>query len=191
MTTIAYKNGILAADSRSTTDSEAGGSRVFLCEKIFRKSVPVDGKLTEVLLATAGESSAGMVFVDWFGSGKESPAELFLTGDADFTVLVLQPDGLYEYDAYCRGTKILDPFYAIGSGAKAAMGAMHAGASAKRAVEIACKIDPFSAAPIVTEKLNVRPKAKTRKPHVPEVRAEADAPQRPHASGEDPPDLQR
>ncbi len=185
MTTITYRNGVLAADSRVTVDSEAGGSRNFICEKLFRKSIPgPDGTAEEVILATAGDSSSGMVFVDWYGSG-QPPPELLVTGEADFTVLILKRDGLYEVDAWCRPIKILDEFYAVGSGTKAALGAMHMGASAQRAVEIACRIDPYSAPPIITMRLN------SGKQKVPKVRTNDAAPKQPHARRKAPVDLPR
>jgi hypothetical protein len=153
VTTIAYKNGVFASDSRVTRSSDAGGTTVFKTEKLFRKAVTgADGCVGEVILATAGESSAGMVFVDWYGSGREPP-ELLVHGDADFTVLVLSKDGLFEYDKWCRAEKVLEPFYAIGSGSNIAIGAMEMGASAVRAVEIACRRDPYTAPPIVTMRL--------------------------------------
>lgn len=150
MTTIAYKDGILAADSCVSLQTEAGGSRKFQCEKLFRKMCKgKDGKRYPAVIALAGESSPGMVFLDWFGTGKEPPRQLLIDASADFTALVLTPQGLFEADAYCRLDKVIDPFYAIGSGAKAALGAMHAGATARAAVGIACKIDPYSMPPIL------------------------------------------
>lgn len=152
MTTIAYKDGTLAADSRVTVDSEAGGSRNFLCDKLFRKIVPVGDSMEEVIIATAGESFSGMVFVDWYGSGQPPPDNL-IVGEADFTVLVLTQAGLFEYDRWCRGIEVKDKFYAVGSGTKVALGAMAMGASAKRAVEIACEFDPYTAPPVLTMRL--------------------------------------
>lgn len=160
MTTIAYRDGILAADSRVTHDSEAGGTRIFKCTKLYRKIAKLDGEEQEVILATAGESAPGELFVEWFGTGKDvtDMRDTFVLGMADFTVLVLKHDGLYEVDMYCHISKVLDKFYAVGSGAKAAMGAMHMGADAYKAVQIACKIDPYSAPPIVTMSLGKEPK---------------------------------
>lgn len=152
MTTIVYCRGVMAADSRVTVETEAGGSRVFHCEKLFRKTVKEGRRKVPVIIATAGESAPGLVFLDWYGSGKEPPQQL-IDGDADFTCLILRADGLFEVDKYCRPERIIDPFYAVGSGAKAALGAMHMGAGARRAVEIACAIDPMSAPPIVTMRL--------------------------------------
>lgn len=165
MTTIAYCNGVIAADSRTTLETEGGGARMFLCEKLFRKKVTVGRQTQEVIIATAGESSPGMVFVDWFGSRKAPPLHEFLTGSADFTCLVLQQDGLWEYDAWCRGVKIMDMFYAIGSGAKAALGALHMGASARKAVEVACRIDHYSGLPVTSMRLRTPPHlTKRRRP---------------------------
>lgn len=146
MTTIAVRNGIMAADSRVTHDSEAGGTRLFRTEKVFRKG--------KVLIGLAGESEPGLIFLDWYGTGKEPPS-ILIAGDADFTALVLTRRGLYEYGKYCRPEKVLEPFYAIGSGCKAALGAMHMGANAQTAVRIACKIDPYSAPPIVVMPLKL------------------------------------
>lgn len=44
-----------------------------------------------------------------------------------------------------------DGFYAIGSGADIALGALHAGAEAQEAVEIACKISAYSSLPLQVE----------------------------------------
>jgi hypothetical protein len=142
MTVIAYRDGVLAADSRAVVNSDDGGLRHFGgSTKLFRKAGAV--------IATAGESAPGLVFVDWYGSGKKAPERL-VTGDADFVCIVLTKDGLFEYDKWCRGEKLEQPFYAIGCGAKAALGAMHMGASAEQACVVACRIDAYCAEPIVT-----------------------------------------
>jgi ATP-dependent protease HslVU (ClpYQ) peptidase subunit len=44
-----------------------------------------------------------------------------------------------------------DGFYGVGSGAQFALGALHAGAEAEEAVEIACKISAFSGLPLQIE----------------------------------------
>lgn len=146
MTTIVYRDGIMAADSRCTMNTEAGGSRVSKCEKLYRKTT-VDKE--DVIIGLAGDSGPGLVFLDWFGTGVKEPPASLIEGDGDFTALVLRRAGLFEYDKWCRGEQVRGRFYAVGSGAKAALGALYMGASAKRAVQIACKIDPYSAGPIV------------------------------------------
>lgn len=153
MTIIAYRDGVMAADSRVTVDSEAGGTRLFRCEKLFRKTIKIGRrKKVPVIIGTAGESAPGLIFVDWYGSDKPPPSQL-IEGEADFTCLILRPDGLYEADKWCRPERIPHKFYAIGSGAKAALGAMYKGASAIEAVEITCKIDPLCSLPLVSMRL--------------------------------------
>ena len=142
----------MAADSRVTMDSEAGGSRVFDCEKLYRKTIKNGRSKHTVIIGLAGESEPGLVYLDWYGS-KLPPPQSLLDGDADFTALLLTPDGLFEAGKYCRPERVLNKFYAVGSGAKAAMGAMYAGCNARRAVEIACLVDPYSAPPIRTMRL--------------------------------------
>lgn len=185
MTTIAYKNGVIASDSRVTVESEAGGARNFDTKKLFRKTVQIDGKPTDVILATAGESAPGSLFVDAWGTGKSLTEirELFTYSEADFTILVVSPTGLFEVDKWCVMEPVYEPFYAIGSGAKLAMGAMEAGASAARAVEIACKRDPYTAPPIVTMRL--KPHANKPVTALPEM-PKPDAQSRNNAGGKDP-----
>jgi hypothetical protein len=152
MTTIAYRDGVLAADSRLTVDY-GSGARKHQCKKLFRKRITEGKKSYDVIIATAGESSPGMVFYDWYGSGKPIP-DMFLHMGGDFTCLVLTPKGLYEYDVYCRGELIEEDFYAVGSGAMAALAAMWCGKSALEAVRVAARIDPFTGGRIITESIN-------------------------------------
>jgi hypothetical protein len=149
LTTIVFRDGILAADSRATIQTEAGGSRVFRCEKLYRKTIGTGRKRHEVILGLAGESTPALLFVDWYGSDKPPP-QVFADMVSDFSVLIYSKHGLFEADAYCRPERVIEKFWAIGSGAKAALGAMHAGADARKACSIACRIDPYSAPPIVT-----------------------------------------
>lgn len=131
MTTIAYRAGALAADTLLTPDM---------------------GRITKIGRNPSGDiaGAAGSVSIcqRWMRAfirgDEEMPTLKSVTGDKndDSTVLVIrkgtrnveywEADGLVEWDA---------PFYAIGSGWKVAMSALEAGASAKRAVEIACKYD--------------------------------------------------
>lgn len=152
MTTIAYRDGILAADSR-VTHGEDGSARIHTCKKLFRKKITQGKKSFDVIIATAGESAPGMLFVDWYGTGKPIP-DTFLHLGGDFLCLVLTPSGLFEFDVYCRGEEVSDDFYAIGSGAKAALGALHCGKSAVEAVRIAARIDPYTGGRIMTESLH-------------------------------------
>ena len=140
MTTIAFKNGVMAADTAVTRgDNHAG-----IAYKIRSRA---DG-------AVAGASGAlpdAIKFLDWFELNDGSPIEGL---GADFEALVAYPDGqVTEYSGStslgnyvgrpCPGFGTL----AIGSGWKAAAGAMAAGATAVEAVMIAAQIDVHTCGP--------------------------------------------
>lgn len=152
MTTIAIYKGVMASDSQITTESEAGGSRKFNCTKMYPVTTKRGGR---AIIAVSGETFAGLVFVDWYVSGKKKGSDRLLLGEADFSAIVMRADGLYEYDKWCRGEKIEEKYYAIGSGAKAALGAMRAGCSATLAIEIACEIDTYSRPPVISMNLDM------------------------------------
>jgi ATP-dependent protease HslVU (ClpYQ) peptidase subunit len=141
MTTIAVRNGVMAADSQMTVAGTANR-----CMKLFRRHGSVIG--------VAGDDAPALLFVDWYGSGKARP-EVLLRGGADFYALVLDPQKrIWLFDKWCRGELIREKFFAVGTGADLAFGAMHAGANARKAVAIACKRDINSGLPVVT----MRPK---------------------------------
>lgn len=158
MTTIVYRDGIMAADSRVTTEGEAAGHVVHYCVKLFRKS--------GAILGLQGESSPGMFFLEWYGSGKPAPSAL-QESEADFCALVLTKKGLFEYDKWCNAEPVLmpkhRPFHSIGSGSKAAFGALAMGASARRACAIACSFDPYTAPPVLHMRLLDTPKSTKRR----------------------------
>lgn len=162
MTTIAYRDGIMAADSCVTHSSEEGGSRRANCIKLFRKFVTLQlpghtgVEIQDVLVGVSGESGPGMVFVDSIFDARHDIDEtrrLFTDGSADFTALVLTRNGLFEYDGWYRGEHVLEHFWAIGSGTKVALGAMEVGATAPEAVFAACRWDANTRGPVVTASL--------------------------------------
>lgn len=151
MTTIAYRDGVIAADSLLTYTTEAGGSRKYPCKKLFRKTIGRGRRQRDVIIGTAGDAAAAQLFVDWFGSNQPIPEMLKEAGD--FTCLIVDRNELFEADFYCRPVKITQPFYAIGSGCKEALAAMHCGRTAREAVEIAARIDLYTGGDIVTMRL--------------------------------------
>jgi hypothetical protein len=170
MTTICYKDGVMASDSRVAIESEdTGVTHIYSAAKLYRKTIQPtkqkllaggairkinDGKPFDVIIGLAGESSPGLVFLDWYGSGDPEPESINgAESTADFTALILTPDGLFSADGYCRPEQILDEFYAVGTGSHAAMGAMYSGKTAAEAVEIAAKIDVYTALPLQVMKL--------------------------------------
>lgn len=150
MTTIAYRNGILAADSRETTSDESAGDYAGKCVKLLRLKL-----LPPTIVALQGDSGAGMAWLDWYGKGQtdEALAAHIRATQADFTAVVLSKAGLWVWDSWLIPQRVTTKFYAVGSGTKAALGALHMGASAVQAVKVACKIDPWSAPPIVSMSL--------------------------------------
>ena len=148
MTTIVYRGGFMAADSCETTSDESAGAYKGTCVKLFRlDSSQMD---PPCIIGLQGESSPGMAWLDWFQRGRSDrdlKAHIRDSG-ADFAALVLNRNGLWLWDSWLVPVKIEDEFYAIGSGTKAALGALHMGANAVEAVEIACLIDPYTAGPV-------------------------------------------
>jgi ATP-dependent protease HslVU (ClpYQ) peptidase subunit len=141
MTVIAYRDGVIAADSRVTVEGKESGIRFFDSSvKLFRK----DG----CIIATAGASAPGIVFTRWYGSRSKKPPEAITDQKSEWTCLVLDKTGLWEWDSSLEPEQVLEKFYAIGTGCKAALGAMYMNATAVEAVQIACMIDPNCGGPV-------------------------------------------
>jgi len=120
MTTIAYKDGVLAADTRVTQD----GIVLPSTSKIVKRdttSVAICGELSVIQAYRKDQK--------WDLLSKEVPWEALTCGgyliDSDGATLTI-PDG---------------DFWAIGSGAHFALGAMAAGATPEEAVKIAARYD--------------------------------------------------
>jgi len=158
MTTIAFRDGIMAADSRCTDEFYMVLTD---CQKIYRLS-------SGALLGTAGDDDA-RALLDALDSvhhetalpSRHELAEL----EIEFTGLLALPDDTLwqievewverEHEGHWSGSvsQIRFDFAAVGSGAHFAMGAMGHGATAEEAVEVATKFDIFSALPLQTESL--------------------------------------
>jgi hypothetical protein len=129
MTTIAYRDGVLAADRRAMIGDWVTVGRV---SKIARGP---DGSL----FAATGDLAVAARFRRWVEGGRAGDAPE--TG-RDSRCIVVEPDGrvlVFESDTFFVGD---GPFHAWGSGFPAALAAMHMGASAARAIEIAALLDP-------------------------------------------------
>lgn len=126
MTTIAYRDGVLAAD---TLELASGCSVIGYGRKIWRLE---DG----TLVASIGEAPMGDAVKHWLEHGQEGEAPT-MAGEA----MVIFPDGHME--AFSGENRQRNyptaPFYAWGSGADVALGAMHMGATAVQAVEAAIR----------------------------------------------------
>ena len=138
MTTIAVRDGVMACDSMVTVSSKHGGTRAFYhwAPKVVR--------VENELIGGAGDSDGMALWVDWYIEGQYLNDELWqLFSEHDFDIVVLHEDGALESsDQGGVIERIHEPFYAIGSGSKAALGAMHRDATAEEAINIAKLIDP-------------------------------------------------
>ena len=139
MTTIAasFSDRLLVTDS-SISDGDAVWSAA--------KAEVYNGRI----YATAGEASDTELFMSWIKRGRRGRRPKV---DTEFQALALTPEGLFFFDANLYPTRLTTPM-AIGSGAKAARGAMAMGATLEQAVEIACDIDLNSRRPLQLYRLN-------------------------------------
>ena len=112
---------------------------------------PVDAvKLYRVgdhVAGCAGEPTQYLQFLEWFRDRGDQP-----TLNENFSVLTMGSDGVLWWDRNCVGVRVGKPA-AIGTGQPFAMAAMLAGASPKRAVEIAMKLDESSGGTVRTMRL--------------------------------------
>lgn len=128
MTTVAANRKMMAADSQATGGD---GSRMG-CVKLH--------KIGKLIVGFCGSLSDGHRFIDAMKAGEDVDGGL----DESFGALILSSSGLWYYENSLHPIKVVDKFIAIGSGASAAMGAMHMGADPKKAVKIAAKCDSYT-----------------------------------------------
>ena len=132
MTTVCYRDGVLASDSLGCQGTFYGGS----FQKIYQFngfSVGVSGRMDE-----------GTKFIKWLEHFNpfrpKRPPDRFNFTDMQ-ALLIDSENNIWYYHNHGHPVKVKDAFFAIGSGRYAAMPAMEAGASAKDAVKIAMKYD--------------------------------------------------
>lgn len=138
MTTIAYRDGVLAADSGVCSDS---GWCMGHTDKLIH--LPDGG-----CFGCSGDGAEVLVFERWMTSGRHGSPE----GTSSVRAIVVWGDGSVQV-LNGRGDAatvrwIGNGFVAIGSGWPVAVAAMMAGADAVRAVEIAIELDPYSSGPV-------------------------------------------
>lgn len=131
MTTIVYRDGVLAADSVVGSS----GWRMGHCNKI---AVRDDG----AAMGVSGEWAVSVAAQRWFLSGCQGDAPA-----GDYKAIVADADGASLLEDGVIGvpcTFLVPGALAIGCGWPAALAAMLMGADAVKAVEIACMLDPNS-----------------------------------------------
>lgn len=105
------------------------------------------------LIGIAGSVQEGLMFVDWYRAGRPKDGKPKLSA-ADFEALVLTGGGLLVcYFSKLVPVEVSNAFWAIGSGAKLAMGAMAMGADPEKAVEVASAYDDGTDGAVTVEEL--------------------------------------
>jgi ATP-dependent HslUV protease subunit HslV len=138
MTTIAYRHGLIAADTQIIGGNTIGAVSV---AKIAKR------KKDGALCGASGYLSFCQAFHRWFLAGERGKFPTFHEGDRAFIAVkgkqieMFESVGSFEYDP---------EYLAIGSGSEFAMGAMCAGANAIDAVAAAVKHDPGSGGDIMS-----------------------------------------
>lgn len=135
VTVIAVKDGVIAADSMVSSGGVLSGTT----DKIYA-----------VCEAHGGGYVAGCGELQFVQPGCRSFAttgQIEPSGGVSF--LHLSSDGVYRENNGAGWYAFNAPFYAIGTGADIALGAMAAGASAREAVEIACRLSAQCCEPIM------------------------------------------
>lgn len=141
ITTWAYRNGTLAADSLTTVHGQRAG---------FVRKIKQVGPF---LLSFSGSLSLAEAWVHWVASGmdpeKEPPRLIDNKDNSEYVFGHLFLGGDCHVAFEPNGTNLTwAPFVAGGSGSEYALGAMEMGASAVEAVAAAIKFDTSSGGPI-------------------------------------------
>lgn len=140
MTVVAYRNGIIAADTLMTTE----GLKVGNVRKVVKTS---DGCLAGV----AGTIDYCAEFLAWAQTDREYPAPKY---NKDSEAILIDASGKIHYYCGKQHIVILDAYMAIGCGAPYALAAMYVGADAKDAVDAAMHLHTNCGGRIMSESLS-------------------------------------
>lgn len=136
MTTIAFKGGVLAADTLSTRN----GNREGVVIKIAKRG--------SLLAGASGCSALGKTFRDWFMTGCKGSAPYMGDPEKNWAegFIIMPCNGLVSFGPAATWAEkgMYGGFNAWGSGADLAIGAMISGASAEEAVRAAIVRDTNS-----------------------------------------------
>lgn len=132
MTTIVYRDGILAADTRAYAgDSNPIGTK----QKIY-SLLDDNGMRISFGISTAAPGLSEEIR-NWFFKDRHPDFEPQL-GERGFTALEIRGDEVYYYkDSFTPSGPLTADYFAIGSGQSFALGALTMGADARTAVEVA------------------------------------------------------
>lgn len=134
MTTVAYRDGVMACDSRIS-----GGFLSLIKSKVIVGQGVMVGFCGDPMAAWG----AAMYLA---GHIQDRPS---VSGKDDVLFLMYREKKLYLLDGELRELPLDgNKYYAIGSGEQAAMVAMHMGATAAEAVKMAIRVDENSGGPV-------------------------------------------
>lgn len=140
MTTIVYRDGVMAADRLITSN----GIRRGHSKKIFKAA-------NGALIGVSGSAGLADRFVSWIGDGGREEERPRIPEGSDLFAIVAYPEGEVAVFSERLVPQVIEaPFAATGSGNEIALGAMAMGASAERAVAVAIEFDAYSGGTIDT-----------------------------------------
>jgi ATP-dependent protease HslVU (ClpYQ) peptidase subunit len=153
VTTIAWQGNVIVGDSCCTES----GAVISLAPKVHKLK-------SGVVVGYAGDADSRALhrLLEKVKKPADLPSVAKLRElKQDHAALVLFPSGKVfaidvgsEKDSYCGVCEIVAKHYAIGSGGLVAMAAMAAGATAMKAVSIACDLDVHTRAPITFKQID-------------------------------------
>lgn len=147
MTTIVYRDGIMAADTAVFDRGTYCGKAT----KIWRNSAGW-------LFGGAGALGDIAIYRDWFMAGMTGETPKFEENRSEG--LAVDPEGrMFWHGTESRHVQIEGPYAAIGTGFQIALGALYMGATAEQAVEMACDLDAITRRPTTILRLKEPPDA--------------------------------
>lgn len=138
MTTIVYRDGIMAADSMLTDwgDIKRQTDKIFI--------------MPDAVIGTAGDDGDILNFLDWWEAGHNSKKKPRRSSVTELHLIIVDATGKASIWAEdYNGEVVKEPFCSIGSGRGVAYGALEMGATAEQAVKAACKWNLNTREPIV------------------------------------------
>lgn len=146
MTTIAYRNGIMAGDTQASFNSTCIGESIKIRKGNNGNLYGFSGSIVE--------ADEAFEFLQDDTKTIKKPIK-FTDNETFYTIIeVIVTGAVFIYEGTVDPIQFKAPFYAQGSGSDLALGAMAAGASAEEAVKIACKYNIYSSEPVTIISLN-------------------------------------
>lgn len=143
MTTIVYRDGILAADSQTTVGKFA----------LTNDSLKISKLKNGGYFAGSGTVCEIKMLFDWYNNGKRHGSE---SKQLNCIALVIEKEKIFILYGDLYKFEVKESYVAIGSGRDFAYGALYMGATAKEAVKAACRFDCYSGGKIKEVKIKVK-----------------------------------